>query len=468
MVLSGVAVGMLIGVAALATTESPTAGPTAPKKLKGAPGEIRLMTLDPGHFHAALVQKAMYPRVSPRVHVYAPEGQDLREHLARIDAYNKRAQNPTTWVEDVSVGEDYLERMLAERPGNVVVISGNNARKIEYIERSVEAGLNVLADKPMVIRPEDFPRLEDAFRTAETKGVLLADIMTERYEITSILERRLAQIPALFGHLVVGAPSDPAIVEHSVHHFSKLVSGRPLLRPAWFFDVRQEGEGLVDVGTHLVDLVQWLCFPDEGVDYRHDIDVLAARRWATAMTPAELEQVTGMGKYPAFLSADVGRDSTLEVFANGEVVYKIKGIHAKVTTEWRYRAPDGTGDTHGSMMRGSKASLFVRQGVAEGYQPTLYVEPAATVPRDAVEAALRDAVATLSKDYPGLSAAPAPSGWRISIPDTYKVGHEAHFAQVTKQYFEYLVEGKVPRIEVQRMLAKSYVTTRAYQLSHGD
>ena len=67
----------------------------------GAKGEVKIMTLDPGHFHAALVQKNMYDQVSPEVFVYAPEGNDLKEHLARIDGYNTRAESPTAWVEKV-------------------------------------------------------------------------------------------------------------------------------------------------------------------------------------------------------------------------------------------------------------------------------------------------------------------------------------------------------------------------------
>ena len=51
------------------------------------------------------------------------------------------------------------------------------------------------------------------------------------------------------------------MTKESVHYFSKLVSGAPLKRPAWFFDTAQQGEGLVDITTHLVDLVQWACFP---------------------------------------------------------------------------------------------------------------------------------------------------------------------------------------------------------------
>ena len=47
---------------------------------------MKLTLLDPGHFHAALVQREMYPGVSERVDVYAPLGTDLTEHLNRIAA----------------------------------------------------------------------------------------------------------------------------------------------------------------------------------------------------------------------------------------------------------------------------------------------------------------------------------------------------------------------------------------------
>src|SRR5215467_2867461 len=57
--------------------------------------KIQLITLDPGHFHAALVQKTMYPDVDSIVHVYAPTGNDLQLHLARITGYNNRKENPT-------------------------------------------------------------------------------------------------------------------------------------------------------------------------------------------------------------------------------------------------------------------------------------------------------------------------------------------------------------------------------------
>ena len=138
-----------------------------------ATNDVRLITLDPGHFHAGLVQKFMYPQVSPIVHVYAPAGPDLQEHLQRVEGFNARAEQPTHWDEKVYTGPDFLDRMLQEKAGNVVVLAGNNAHKTEYIDRSISAGFNVLADKPMAITPADFELLQKAFSRATAKKVLL-------------------------------------------------------------------------------------------------------------------------------------------------------------------------------------------------------------------------------------------------------------------------------------------------------
>ena len=53
----------------------------------------------------------------------------------------------------------------------------------------------------MAITPDDYTKLEAAFATAQKKDVLLYDIMTERFEITTILQRELSRRPALFGKL---------------------------------------------------------------------------------------------------------------------------------------------------------------------------------------------------------------------------------------------------------------------------
>src|SRR6056297_2039054 len=56
-----------------------------------------LVTLDPGHFHAALVQKSMYPQLNKEVYVFAPAGPDVADHLQKIESFNNRQDNPTDW-----------------------------------------------------------------------------------------------------------------------------------------------------------------------------------------------------------------------------------------------------------------------------------------------------------------------------------------------------------------------------------
>jgi hypothetical protein len=61
-------------------------------KTKNDPGDkVRLITLDPGHYHAALVQRSMYEQVDPIVRVYAPDGPDVDNHLKQIQRFNERS-----------------------------------------------------------------------------------------------------------------------------------------------------------------------------------------------------------------------------------------------------------------------------------------------------------------------------------------------------------------------------------------
>jgi predicted dehydrogenase len=429
----------------------------------GAKGEVKIMTVDPGHFHAALVQKSMYDQVSPNVSVYAPEGSDYKDHLKRIEGFNSRAENPTSWVEKVYAGADFMEKMISEKPGNVVVLSGNNKKKASYIKRSVEAGINVLADKPMVITPEDFPVIEEAFKIAEEKGVLLYDIMTERHEITTQLQKELSMLRDIFGELQKGTPDNPAVTKESVHHFSKIVSGNPIKRPGWFFDVEQQGEGIVDVTTHLVDLVQWECFPGQVIQ-RSDIEMLKARRWPTVLSKEDFKKVTQLEDFPEYLAKDI-KNGKLNTFANGEMIYKIKDIHAKVIVEWKFEAPEGAKDTHYSIMRGTICDLIIRQGKEEGYKPTLYIEAGANTDVNAFQGNLEKAVIQ-NLPFDGLSLEKVSEGtWKLNVPDKYKVGHEAHFGQVTAKYLEYLKKGKLPSWEVPNMITKYYTTTTGLKMA---
>ena len=427
--------------------------------------QVNLITVDPGHFHAALVQKIMYDQVSPVVHDYAPEGPDNKQHLDRINSYNSRAANPTAWNEIVYTGQDFFEKMIAEKAGNVVVLSGNNRKKAEYITKSVNAGMNVLADKPMIIIPEDFPALVAAFATAKEKGVLLYDIMTERFEVTTILQKLLSQNTGLFGTLKTGSKDDPAVTKISVHHFSKVVSGVSLLRPAWFFDVEQQGEGIVDVTTHLVDLVQWECFPDQVLS-TSDIAMLEARRWPTIISPAEFKEVTGFDNYPEYLSKYI-KEGKLNVFSNGELVYKIKDVYAKISVEWKFQAPPGGADTHYSVMHGTRCDLVIKQGPEEKFMPTLYIENIKDASMNDFSVKLKEVIGTLPYDSLQIEAV-GKNILKVNIPDKYKVSHEEHFGQVTAKYLEFLKVGKLPEWEVPDMITKYYTTTSALKLARDN
>jgi predicted dehydrogenase len=426
--------------------------------------QVKLITVDPGHFHAALVQKSMYEQISPEVHVYAPDGPDLTQHLNRITAYNTRPADPTAWNEIVYKGDDFFEKMLNERAGNVVVLSGNNKKKAEYITRSINAGLNVLADKPMIISASDFKSLEEAFAAAKEKGVLLYDIMTERFEVTTILQKLLSMNSDLFGTLVSGSSEEPAVTKVSVHHFSKLVSGSPLIRPAWFFDVEQQGEGLVDITTHLVDLVQWECFSEQVLS-RSDVKMVEAKRWPTHISAEEFKGVTGLDSYPDYLKKDV-KDGRLDVYSNGEFIYSLKGVYAKISVEWKYQAPPGGGDTHYSTLRGTQCDITIKQGPEEQFLPTLYIENIKVVKPEDFTAKLKNALGELPYDSLTVEKSGANS-LKINIPKKYRVSHEEHFAQVTSRYLEYLKDRKMPEWEVQGMITKYYTTTSALKLARG-
>jgi predicted dehydrogenase len=427
--------------------------------------DVRLMTVDPGHFHAALVQKEMYPGVSERVDVYAPTGSDLVEHLNRIAAFNKRSEQPTTWAVQVHAGPDFFQRMLRERPGNVVILSGRNRGKIAQIVESINAGLHVLADKPWILKSDDLPMVAAALAAADAKGVVAYDIMTERFEATNSLQRALVNDKATFGDIVQGTAEEPAVYMESVHYLKKVVAGAPNIRPPWFFDPAEQGEGFNDIGTHLVDLVQWTLFPEQAIDASSEIRVLSAQRWPTSISELDFRSVTNEARFPQSLSASV-KDGKLEYYCNTLVSYTLRGIHATLNVIWDWEPPAGGGDTHFAFYRGTRARIEVRQTRAGRYLPELFVVPAGAALKAQVLAGVQAKIDALKKDYPGLGVENRGTELRITIPDALRVGHEAHFAQVTANFLQHLRDRRtLPEWERPNMLAKYYVTTRGTELS---
>jgi len=291
---------------------------------------------------------------------------------------------------------------------------------------------------------------------------MLYDIMTERYEVTTILQKLLSQNSKVFGTLSTGSKEEPAVTKVSVHHFSKIVSGSPLLRPVWFFDVQQQGEGIVDVTTHLVDLIQWECFPEQILN-PSDINMISAKRWPTYISKDEFKGVTGFDDFPGYLQKDV-KDGKLNVFANGEMIYQIKGIFAKVSVEWRYQAPPGGGDTHYSVMHGTKCDLIIRQGAEEKFLPTLYIENIKGLTMNDFATQLKDVLKTLPYDSLQVESVNKTT-LKVVVPGKYRVTHEEHFGQVMSRFLGYLKAGKLPEWEVPGMITKYYTTTSALKMA---
>jgi predicted dehydrogenase len=427
--------------------------------------DVRLMTVDPGHFHAALIQKEMYPDVAPRVDVYAPQGWDLDEHLKRVDAYNKRAEKPTAWQTEVHTGADFFERMLRERPGNAVILSGRNRPKIDRIARSVGGGLHVLADKPWILTTADLPKLDAVLAEADRTGVVAYDIMTERFEITTILQRALVNDPAVFGAIIKGSDAEPGVYMESVHHLMKMVSGAANIRPAWFFDTAEQGEGLNDIGTHLVDLVQWTLFPGTPLNFKTDIDVRSAQRWPTLIPENDYRRVTGQPRFDHQLAGAI-KDGALAYYANTLVSYSVRGVHAKLNVIWDWEAPPGGGDSHFAFYRGTKSRIEVRQTAADRYLTELYIVPAMPAAKAELLAATRARIASLQNKYPGVGVDERGAEIHVTVPAALRDGHESHFAQVAANFLGYVRDRRtLPAWERPNMLAKYYVTTKGTELS---
>ena len=217
--------------------------------------------------------------------------------------------------------------------------------------------------------------------------------------------------------------------------------------------------------NHLVDLVEWGCFPDQTLDYTKDVQVDQARHWTTDLTRTQFKTITGLDQFPDFLKeyADRKKDTVLKIYANGEIDYHLKGVCVKATTTWTYDAPPGAGDTYSSLMRGTKANLIILQTAAQHYQPTLYIEP--LTPDPTSERSLTTQFVTLQAKYPGITLQKEGRRWEVIIPDQYKEGHEAHFARVTEKFLGFIKDHNMPAWEVPNMIAKYYTTTKGLALA---
>lgn len=380
---------------------------------------ISLVTLAPGHFHAALIQKSRPPEVSPDVRVYSPPGPDLDAHLGRVAGFG------LDWKTHVHTGDDFLDRFRAEAvPGSIAVIAGRNRGKLDLIRAAVESGLHVLADKPLIIDPTRLSELCQTLAEADAHGLCVCDVMTERFEITSMLQRELIQNPDVFGDLRTEPGPEPTVFMCSVHYLKKSVAGRPLVRPPWFFDIAEQGNALADVGTHLVDLSMWLTFPDQ-VFPETDVVVSDVRRWSVPLSAGQYQAITGL----------TGENFLYE--CNTTVRYSLRGMPVQLDVLWDVEAESasrGGGDLHHCDVRGSLATVSVVQEIGPGAVPEVVVCPNDVDDRARIGESLRACVACWQDRFPGVAVHDSGELFQLHIPASYRVGHEAHFGQVLELF----------------------------------
>jgi predicted dehydrogenase len=236
----------------------------------------------------------------------------------------------------------------------------------------------------------------------------------------------------------------------------------PLRRPAWFFDVDEYGEGLADVGTHVVDLVQWTAFPHRVLDYRTDVKVHSGRHWPTMISPEQFQQVTGEKEFPAALKPHI-KDGQLVYLCNNAVHYTLQGVHVKLDILWNWEAPAGAGDLYEASFQGTKSRVEIRQA----QDPQVFIIPNSKVVKEEVFAALTQRIDALQPKYPGISLEERGEMAHILIPAALRVGHEAHFAQVTNHFSQYLkAPDTLPAWEKSNMLVKYFICTKGVEMGH--
>jgi hypothetical protein len=127
---------------------------------------------------------------------------------------------------------------------------------------------------------------------------------------------------------------------------------------------------------------------------------------------------------------------------------------------------EGVSDTYVAQFHGTRSSIEVRQGEAENFQPEVYIVPNNGAARDEVLTALQNKIGQLQSGFDGVGVDDRGHEFRLTIPAHHRVGHEAHFAEVTRQFFEYLKDPKsLPAWEKPNMLAKYYVSTMGVEMA---
>ncbi len=166
-------------------------------------------------------------------------------------------KNPESAVESSKVFQapvyNDLDELLQKSGANTLLTAAINSDKADIIVKAIDAGLNIIADKPLVTTMDDLDRIVDAL--GRNKQVKLYLMLSERYNPVLVTAKKIIDAGEI-GQVV-------NIINMRPHRLN------PQDRPAWMFDSKQYGGIINDIGVHDIDVAVW--FTDSEVE-----EILAA------------------------------------------------------------------------------------------------------------------------------------------------------------------------------------------------
>jgi hypothetical protein len=95
--------------------------------------------------------------------------------------------------------------------------------------------------------------------------------------------------------------------------------------------------------------------------------------------------------------------------------------------------PTGGGDTHYSVMHGTKCDLVIKQGAEEKFLPTLYIENLKGMKLNDFTTALKQVISTLPYDSLQIESV-GKNALKINIPKKYRVSHEEQIPGIHERW----------------------------------
>lgn|GEM_PF-1449288 len=406
------------------------------------------MVVNPLDSLAQIVTKSMQGSVDTTVHVYSTEvlGQYNDTSIGHTSIWHTTAHE--------------FEELLSNGWANVALIEGFNSEKTEYGERLVANGIHVLARQPLVIDVKGYERLDNMYRTAAETKAWIYELTPERFDSTVQLLKMLLSVKDWTGGVTIGTLSKPAIRITSRRQFARWSNGEILKRPAWFFDAKRQGDGLVNL-VPMVDALNWIILPEQDIDYDRVVRLYGAKRWQTFLNRYQYQTLTGNDHYPNFLRGSMNGANSIAVFSNAELAYTLNGVHIRIKEIWDYDGEEGNGSKYDVLVHTKRMDLSVKS-YSDG-QGLISIQLAKKAEDSAFEEGLKTmlhkskiADTKFEKINQGL--------YQITIGSPL-VRQETYLGLSVQQFLEYLKEGIIPSWESSFQRAKYRLITDAIQLA---